>query len=86
MVHGILEDSDGCIWLSTNKGLTKYNPRNQFFHNYGSPDLDVTEFSDDAYWKCPYTGKLFFGGINGLIWVRKTTGRRIISQPCISLN
>lgn len=21
----------------------------------------VTEFSDDAYWKCPYTGRLFSG-------------------------
>lgn len=69
MIHGILEDSDGCIWLSTNKGLIKYNPLNDFFHNYSYPDLKVTEFSDDAYWKCPLTGRLFFGGINGLVWV-----------------
>ncbi|MFC4673301.1 two-component regulator propeller domain-containing protein [Dysgonomonas termitidis] len=69
MIHGILEDADGCIWLSTNKGLIKYNPRNDFFHNYSYPDLKVTEFSDDAYWKCPQTGRLFFGGINGLTWV-----------------
>lgn len=69
MIHGILEDETGCIWLSTNKGLTKFNPNNEFFHNYYSPDLKVTEFSDDAYWKCPHTGKLFFGGINGLVWV-----------------
>lgn len=68
MIHGILEDDFGCLWLSTNKGLTKYNPRNNFFHNYYS-DLSVTEFSDDAYWKCPHTGRLFFGGINGLVWV-----------------
>ncbi|MGQ1891611.1 response regulator [Thermophagus sp. OGC60D27] len=67
MIHGILEDRDGCIWLSTNKGLAKYNPRNDFFHNY-TKDLEVTEFSDDAYWKCPSTGRLFFGGINGLVW------------------
>lgn len=69
MIHGILEDADGCIWLSTNKGLIKYNPRNDFFHNYSYSDLKVTEFSDDAYWKCPQTGRLFFGGINGLTWV-----------------
>lgn len=69
MIHGILEDRDGCIWLSTNKGLTKYNPHNSFFHNYGHQDLMVTEFSDDAYWKCPYTGRLFFGGIDGLVWI-----------------
>jgi signal transduction histidine kinase/CheY-like chemotaxis protein/ligand-binding sensor domain-containing protein/AraC-like DNA-binding protein len=68
MIHGILEDDFGCLWLSTNKGLTKYNPRNSFFHNYYS-DLSVTEFSDDAYWRCLHTGRLFFGGINGLVWV-----------------
>lgn len=69
MVHGILEDEDGCIWLSTNKGLAKYNPQNNFFHNYDNSDLLETEFSDDAYWKCPYTNRLFFGGVNGLVWI-----------------
>ncbi|MCC8155050.1 MAG: hybrid sensor histidine kinase/response regulator, partial [Tannerellaceae bacterium] len=69
MIHGILEDHNHCIWLSTNKGLTKYNPYNDFFHNYSFPDLKVVEFSDDAYWKCPYTGRLFFGGVNGCVWV-----------------
>ena len=83
MVHGILEDSDGCVWLSTNKGLTKYNPHNRFFHNYESPDLDVTEFSDDAYWKCPYTGKLFFGGINGVIWVDPQNDRQENYKPAL---
>ncbi|MDH6534355.1 signal transduction histidine kinase/CheY-like chemotaxis protein/AraC-like DNA-binding protein [Parabacteroides sp. PM5-20] len=72
MIHGILEDNTGCIWLSTNKGLTKYNPHNDFFHNYYYPDLRVTEFSDDAYWKCTFTDRLFFGGINGLVWVDPT--------------
>lgn len=81
MVHGVLEDPDGCIWLSTNKGLTKYNPHNRFFHNYGSPDLQVTEFSDDAYWKCPYTGKLFFGGIDGVVWVDPQNDRQENYKP-----
>lgn len=69
MIHGILEDGEGCIWLSTNKGLAKYNPHNNFFHNYEAADLKVLEFSDDAYWKCPITERLFFGGINGLVWI-----------------
>lgn len=68
MIHGILEDAEGNMWLSTNKGLTKYNPDNDFFHNYGQ-DLDVTEFSDDAFWKSSKTGRLFFGGVNGLVWI-----------------
>lgn len=81
MIHGILEDAKGCFWLSTNKGLTKYNPHNNFFHNYGPRDLRVIEFSDDAYWKCPYTGRLFFGGINGLVWIETTENSRDMYSP-----
>lgn len=67
MIHGILEDDDGYIWLSSNRGLIKYNQKNDSFHNYIAPTLDIVEFSDDAFWKCPYTNRLFFGGINGLV-------------------
>lgn len=69
MIHGILEDNKGFIWLSTNKGLTKFNPQNDFFHNYSYPELSVTEFSDDAYWKDATNSRLFFGGVNGLVWI-----------------
>lgn len=69
MIHGVLEDAHGCIWLSTNKGLVQYSPGHDFFHNYSSSDLRVIEFCDDAYWKCPYTGRLFFGGVNGVVWL-----------------
>ena len=35
-----------------------------------SSDLRVIEFCDDAYWKCPYTDRLFFfGGVNGVVWI-----------------
>lgn len=72
MIHGILEGLDGCIWLSTNKGLTKYNPENDYFHNY-TQDLLVSEFSDDAFWQDPNSKRLFFGGVNGLVWLEATT-------------
>ena len=81
MIHGILEDKDKCIWLSSNKGLTKYNSHNNFFHNYGSQELMVTEFSDDAYWKCPYTGRLFFGGVDGLVWIDPQNDRQESYSP-----
>lgn len=69
MIHGLLEASDHTVWMSTNKGLTQYNPKNKFFHSYTASSLDVVEFSDDSYWKCPYTGRLFFGGVDGLVWI-----------------
>lgn len=69
MIHGVLEDAHGCIWLSTNKGVAQYDPDHDFFHNYSASDLKVIEFCDDAYWKCPYTDRLFFGGVNGVVWI-----------------
>lgn len=75
MIHGILEDSSGIIWLSTSKGLVKYNPLNDSFFNVKSLQIGVTEYSDDAYWKCPITDRLFFGGVNGLVWVEPKDGR-----------
>lgn len=72
MIHGILEDENGFLWLSTNKGLVKYNPVNNAFHTYYySNGLQIGEFSDDAFFKCPYTGNLFFGGIDGLLYLEK---------------
>ncbi|HLT87187.1 MAG TPA: response regulator [Sphingobacterium sp.] len=69
MIHGILGDEMGYLWLSSSRGLIKYNPHNELFHNYIAPTLEINEFSDDAYWKCPYTGTLYFGAVNGFIWV-----------------
>lgn len=72
MIHGVLEDEEGFLWLSTNKGLVKYNPGNQVFHTYYySNGLQIGEFSDDAFHKCAYTGRLFFGGIDGLLYLEK---------------
>lgn len=74
MIHGILEDSSGFLWLSTNKGLIKYNPSNGSSHAYYySGGVRIGEFSDDAYYKCPYSGRLFFGGGDGLLYVDRTS-------------
>lgn len=70
MIHGILEDSNGFLWLSTNKGLIKYNPQNDSSHAYHySSGVQIGEFSDDAYYQCPYTKKLIFGGTDGLLYM-----------------
>ncbi|TJZ63363.1 response regulator [Sphingobacterium olei] len=69
MIHGILGDEMGYLWLSSSRGLIKYNPHNEVFHNYVPPNLEINEFSDDAYWKCPHTGTLYFGAVNGFMWV-----------------
>lgn len=72
MIHSVLEDDNGLLWLGTNRGLIKFNPENSFSHAYYySGGVQIGEFSDDAYYHCPYTGSLFFGGVGGLLYLDK---------------
>jgi hypothetical protein len=67
VIYGILEDHRGNLWLSTTKGLSKYNPQEQTSRNYTTEDgLQNIEFNSGAYYKNPVTGEMFFGGLNGL--------------------
>lgn len=70
-IHGIVEDSQGYLWLSTNKGLAKFDPGTDVVTNYTNPNnLRVLEFSDNAYYICPRTQTMFFGGIDGFVSIR----------------
>ena len=66
VIYGILGDDNGNLWLSTNKGLSKFNPQTETFRNFDTNDgLQSYEFNAGAYHKCRKTGTMFFGGING---------------------
>jgi ligand-binding sensor domain-containing protein/two-component sensor histidine kinase len=66
VIYGILGDDNGNIWLSTNNGLSKFNPETLEFRNYSITDgLQSNQFSWGAFSKTR-NGELFFGGINGL--------------------
>lgn len=72
MIHGMQLDKTGCIWMSTNRGLLKYNPLNGNFNKcINHTGLDVIEFSDNADYTCPYTDRIFFGGIDGVVWIEQ---------------
>ncbi len=65
VVKGILEDNNNNLWLSTNKGLSRFNPENETFKNYDANDgLQDNEFQELARLK-RNNGELIFGGING---------------------
>ena len=70
-VYGILEDDappgggGRNLWLSTNKGLSRFNPQTETFKNYDVRDgLQSNEFNMSAYHKSS-SGEMFFGGIHG---------------------
>lgn len=70
-VHGILEDRFGNLWMSTNQGMIRFNPSTRTGQSYNRENgLDVTEFSDGAFYKDNRTETLFFGGTNGFVTVR----------------
>ncbi|MEJ2104388.1 MAG: sigma 54-interacting transcriptional regulator, partial [Ignavibacteriaceae bacterium] len=64
-VYGILEDEKGNLWLSTNNGISRFNPETKSISNYNVKDgLQNNEFNGGAYFKSK-RGEMFFGGING---------------------
>lgn len=66
LIYGIMEDEEGNLWISTTKGLSKYNKKENTFKNYNSNDgLQSNEYHSNAYYQTD-DHKLFFGGVNGL--------------------
>ena len=64
-IKGILEDDAGNLWLSTERGLSKFNYEKKSFRNYDVSDgLQGSHFHDNAADK-DANGMLFFGGNNG---------------------
>ncbi len=80
-IHGILETHDGRLWLSTNSGITLFDPADTTFRSFNhKTGLKVIEFSDNAYYKDERQPGYFFGGVDGLVWINRgrNTGRHFV--------
>jgi signal transduction histidine kinase/ligand-binding sensor domain-containing protein/DNA-binding response OmpR family regulator len=65
VIHTILEDHHGNLWLSTNKGIARFNPQTKTIRNYNISDgLQGDEFKGHSSYKTA-DGQMFFGGVNG---------------------
>ncbi len=66
VIYCLYDDSEGNIWASTNKGISKLDVKAERFTIFDENDgLQSKEFFWGAGCKSK-TGELFFGGINGL--------------------
>ena len=69
-IASIERDRQGMLWLSTDHGLTFFDPQKGVQMNYFADDgLQSNEFSDGASCVAP-DGTLLFGGIGGVTWFK----------------
>jgi ligand-binding sensor domain-containing protein/signal transduction histidine kinase/DNA-binding response OmpR family regulator len=65
-VLGIVEDTEGMLWLSTDNGLARLHPEEHTFKIYTISDgLAGNKFSNNSFFK-DSKNQLYFGGNNGL--------------------
>jgi signal transduction histidine kinase/DNA-binding response OmpR family regulator/ligand-binding sensor domain-containing protein len=91
VVYGIVADTTGRapeatnLWLSTNKGLTRFNPAQETFRYFVKADgLQDNEFNTFASGAAP-SGELMFGGVNGLTVFHPDALRQVSSLPAKAL-
>jgi len=66
MIAGIQEDKENNLWISTGKGLCKYNPETKEFLSFFADDgITSNEFRRGSHFKGK-EDKMYFGGINGI--------------------
>lgn len=67
LIMGVIFDGDESVWFSHKKGLSRININSFQFQNFNIIDgIQGYEFSENAVYKSATTGKLYFGGTNGL--------------------
>jgi DNA-binding CsgD family transcriptional regulator len=65
IICGIMEDETGCLWVSTNRGLFKFDPKKEHITNYGLyHGIQSLQFNQGAFFKSR-DGHMYFGGVNG---------------------
>ena len=85
VIYGILEDDAKNLWMSTNNGISRFNPQTDVFQNFDAGDgLQSNEFNSGAYTKGP-DGSLYFGGINGLTAFQPDKIRKSSYVPQVTL-
>ena len=67
-VYGLQEDSKGHLWISTENGLSRFDPQLSSFKNYNRSDgLLCQEFNFNSCHR-DAGGNFYFGGYNGVAW------------------
>lgn len=85
MVQAILEDNHHNLWISTESGISKFNPTNTLFENYNF--LDVWEsdlFCESSSFKRT-NGELLFGSFNGMYIINPSSFESQVFSSSVTL-
>ncbi len=65
-LYGLLVDSKNTLWMSSNNGISNFDPATETFRNYGLDDgLMALEYSQNGYFKGS-NGVMYFGSGEGI--------------------
>ena len=74
MIHALLPEKDGGLWIATNRGIARMGDKNEIKEVYNYKNgLKIIEFSDGASLKTE--DALYFGGVNGWIEIRENPNK-----------
>lgn len=81
VIYGILEDDENNLWLSSNKGISKFNYVTGEIRNFTvDHGLVGTQFNYKSYLKTD-DGTMYFGAVNGLTYFHPHDIRTFKSEP-----
>lgn len=83
VVYKILEDGAGNLWLSTNKGISSFNPETKKFKNYSYQNgIQRSTFLPGSGIKTS-NGEMFFGGFEGFNYFNPPSLRNNRNVPSL---
>jgi len=65
-IYSLIPDDEGYLWVSSNQGLSRFDPRTRTIRNYDASDgLGGNEFNGRSFFVAE-DGEIFFGGMHGV--------------------
>jgi len=84
-IYAVLPDASGSLWLSSNRGIMRYEPESGRVRQYTPADgLQAWEFNNTVA-HVGSSGRYYFGGINGWNTFRPGNVRDLLRPPRVQL-
>ncbi|RLQ23646.1 response regulator [Seongchinamella sediminis] len=85
-IYGIKADNEGNLWLSHNRGVTKYNPTSHSSRQYSERDgLQGSEFNMGAAYQAA-DGTIYFGGPKGYNVINSNFSKQARIPPLVNIS